>query len=88
MEWYWILLIVLGYIALWIVTSILFARDKGFSIEDGVFIGLFWPVSPNIQAPACFFGGPCTNPQMDCINCPRKGGGVWVTNSNLNKEEK
>ena len=32
--------------------------------------------------------GICTNPQMDCINCPRKGGGVWVTNSNLNKEGK
>ena len=21
----------------------------------------------------CFEGGPCTNPQMDCINCPRRG---------------
>ena len=27
---------------------------------------------------------PCTNPQMDCINCPRKGSGTYsITISNI-----
>ena len=31
--------------------------------------------------------GICTNPQMDCINCPKRGtGGIWSTSTNLNKE--
>lgn len=31
--------------------------------------------------PPCYIGGPCTNPQKDCINCPRKttGGGFYTT---------
>lgn len=33
--------------------------------------------TPSIQIPTyvpdCFHGGPCTNPQMDCVNCPRRG---------------
>ena len=34
--------------------------------------------------PPCYQGGPCTNPQMDCINCPRRGvtGGFSTTCSN------
>lgn len=32
--------------------------------------------------PPCYNGGPCTNPQMDCINCPRKTtGGMFSTSS-------
>lgn len=32
--------------------------------------------------PPCYNGGPCTNPQMDCINCPRRTtGGVFSTSS-------
>ena len=33
--------------------------------------------------PLCYEpGGTCTNPQMDCINCPRKNtGGTWTTNT-------
>jgi len=32
------------------------------------------PVSvPTYFAP-CYYGGPCTNPQHDCINCPRQSG--------------
>ena len=32
---------------------------------------------------------PCTNPQMDCINCPRKGDGTYsITNSNIKGENK
>lgn len=68
------------------LAELLAERDARDALLRGMLPSV--PVSPNIQAPACFFGGPCTNPQMDCINCPRKGGGVWVTNSNLNKEEK
>ena len=29
-------------------------------------------ISPN-NYPPCFIGGPCVNPQHDCINCPRQG---------------
>ena len=46
--------------------------------------------SPNVPAPIpCYApNGICTNPQMDCINCPKKGtGGSWSTNTNINKEE-
>ena len=32
--------------------------------------------------------GICTNPQMDCINCPKRGtGGMWSSSTNLNKED-
>lgn len=32
--------------------------------------------------------GICTNPCMDCINCPKRGdGGTWSTNINTNKED-
>lgn len=31
--------------------------------------------------------GICTNPQMDCINCPKRGtGGTWSTSININNE--
>lgn len=39
--------------------------------------------SPNVPAPLpCYApNGICTNPQMDCINCPKRGtGGTWSTN--------
>lgn len=39
--------------------------------------------SPNVPtALPCYApNGICTNPQMDCINCPRRGdGGTWSTN--------
>lgn len=46
-------------------------------------------VIPNIQPapimiqpyhPLCYEpGGVCTNPQMDCINCPKHGGGYYST---------
>ena len=36
------------------------------------------PISPPCYAP----DGICTNPQMDCINCPKRGtGGKWSTTS-------
>lgn len=36
------------------------------------FIGPYIP--PLFSRPlTCFEGGPCTNPQMDCVNCPRHG---------------
>lgn len=49
-------------------------------------------ISQSIQIPPyeppCFHGGPCTNPHMDCINCPRNGftGGIHVTTSTNGKE--
>lgn len=39
----------------------------------------FIPYPPLYQSrPLCWeAGGTCTNPQMDCINCPRRGTG-WM----------
>ena len=39
--------------------------------------------------PPCYLpDGICTNPQMDCINCPKRGdGGTWTTGTNINKED-
>lgn len=45
-------------------------------------------VYPPTYNPPCYApNGICTNPQMDCINCPKRGtGGIWSTSTNLNKE--
>lgn len=46
--------------------------------------------SPNVPAPLpCYApNGICTNPQMDCINCPKHGaGGTWSTSTNTIKQE-
>jgi hypothetical protein len=46
--------------------------------------------SPNVPTPLpCYApNGICTNPQMDCINCPKRGtGGTWSTSINTNKED-
>ena len=43
------------------------------------------PVQPNaVFYPPCFWGAPCTNPQHDCINCPRQGAtGPYSTDTNI-----
>ena len=34
--------------------------------------------------PPCFVGGPCTNPQHDCINCPQQApAGICKTNTKI-----
>lgn len=46
--------------------------------------------SPNVPTPLpCYYPyGVCTNPQMDCVNCPKRGaGGTWSTATNKVKEE-
>jgi len=46
--------------------------------------------SPNVPTPIpCYSpNGICTNPQMDCINCPKRGtGGAWSTSTNKVKED-
>lgn len=50
-------------------------------------------ISPLLQIPPyeppCLNGDPCTNPQMDCINCLTKwvyNGGINVTTSTKGKE--
>lgn len=36
----------------------------------------------DFACPPCFHGGPCTNPQHDCVNCPRQYcGGVTYSKS-------
>lgn len=51
---------------------------------------LYRDILPNIspivvnQRPLCYEPeGTCTNPLMDCINCPRKGSsyGTWTTDT-------
>lgn len=39
--------------------------------------------------PPCYApNGICTNPQMDCINCPKRGaGGTWSTSTNIKTED-
>lgn len=40
---------------------------------------------PTYVTPCYAPNGICTNPQMDCINCPKRGtGGTWSTNLNKN----
>lgn len=43
------------------------------------------PVPPTaVFYPRCFWGAPCTNPQHDCINCPRQGAtGPYSTDTNI-----
>lgn len=44
------------------------------------------PYQPALEGqynPPCYApDGICTNPQMDCFNCPKRGvtGGIWTTN--------
>ena len=43
---------------------------------------------PTYVTPCYAPNGICTNPQMDCIGCPKRGdGGTWSTSTNLNKED-
>lgn len=41
------------------------------------------------EFPPCYApNGICTNPQMDCINCPKRGtGGFWTTNTSIKAED-
>ena len=45
--------------------------------------------SPNVPITPCYApDGICTNPQMDCINCPKRGtGGTWSTNTSIKAED-
>ena len=46
--------------------------------------------SPNVPTPLPCYSpyGICTNPQMDCINCPKRvTGGTWSTSTNKVKED-
>jgi hypothetical protein len=56
--------------------------------RDALMRGISQPIQIPPYEPSCFHGGPCTNPQMDCINCPRRGynGGINVTTSTKGKE--
>ena len=46
-------------------------------------------VYPPTYNPPCYApDGICTNPQMDCINCPKRGtGGTWSTSTNIKTED-
>lgn len=42
--------------------------------------------TPIISQPPCYApDGICTNPQRDCINCPRTGSGVYSTSTAYEK---
>jgi len=43
---------------------------------------------PTYVTPCYAPDGICTNPQMDCINCPKRGtGGTWSTNISIKAED-
>lgn len=43
---------------------------------------------PTYVTPCYAPNGICTNPQMDCINCPKRGtGGSWSTSTNIKTED-
>lgn len=46
-------------------------------------------VYPPTYNPPCYApNGICTNPQMDCISCPKRGnGGTWSTSTDNIKED-
>lgn len=45
MNWYWIVLIVIGYICVWIVSSIIISRViKSDDSYVCTLAGLFWPI--------------------------------------------
>lgn len=46
-------------------------------------------VYPPTYNPPCYApNGICTNPQMDCINCPKRStGGTWSTNISIKAED-
>ena len=57
-------------------------KDKLLYKEDTTYIP-YVPYTPYCKittSPLCYEeGGVCTNPQMDCINCPKKSTGICVT---------
>lgn len=68
-----------------------YARGK----KDGITIGYNDAMKKYNEAvsyhyptcePPCFHGGPCTNPMLDCINCPRRSSGTTNTSA-TNKAE-
>lgn len=40
-----------------------------------------------IYQPPCFYGGVCTNPMKDCINCPRQSSGTTINTSGTCKKD-
>lgn len=68
------------------------------NIEDNILDDLrdirladkFGNSSPNVPTPLpCYApNGICTNPQRDCINCPKRGtGGTWSTNTSIKAKD-
>ena len=79
------------------LAELLAEKDAKDEFAGGIYKGYF-PTVPTIIAPQppCYTSdGICINPQMDCINCPKRGvtGGTWATNTGgtintTNKNEK
>jgi len=44
MAWYWIVLIVLGYLVVWIIFTASAKRDKEMAFECNVVTSFFWPL--------------------------------------------
>lgn len=47
------------------------------------------PISTPDYVPCYAPNGICTNPQRDCVNCPKLSstGGTWTTNTNINTKD-
>ena len=62
------------------LAEILAERDAREEFARGIYRGWF-PTEPTSH-PFCYEpGGICVNPQMDCVNCPRRGSGGFSINT-------
>ena len=51
--------------------------------KESRYVPSYPPIIVSNPNPPCYApDGICTNPQHDCVNCPRTGGGgTWTTNT-------
>lgn len=58
--------------------------DRAFPIKEGEPLDKSFVPQTVTPWPPCYWGGSCTNPHRDCVNCPRPNvsGGTWTTTGN------
>lgn len=60
MSWYWILLIVIGYLIIWVITSVCLVKISNAAEDDfneltgPLCVGMFWPASLPMVIVFCF----------------------------------
>ena len=70
------------------LAELLEERDKEQKESDALRKLIHTPLAP-YQLPCYAPDGICTNPQKDCINCPKlfSGSCTWTTNTDINIKE-